>query len=308
MKRDNDLSVKRFDSLVKDIIKTYDEVGGINHIEGKNLPSWHGIVDIFQDFLKVIFPGFYGKKEISKQNIMFYAGNLLDSIYERLSDEIFKSICYGLECDNPACDKTSCRQDSREMCLHFMEQISHIRKLLEMDIQAAFNGDPAARTQEEVIVSYPFVLAITAHRIAHELYLHNIPLIPRIISEYAHSVTGIDIHPGAIIGESFFIDHGTGVVIGETTRIGDNVKIYQGVTLGALSVNQKISCKVEKPEKRHPTIEDNVTIYAGATILGGETVIGRGATIGGNVWLTRSVEPRVTVVMAKKDLTFIRNG
>ena len=292
--------------LVAEIEKTYDQIGGINHIEGRNLPSREIIVEIFQDLLKIIFPGYYGKKEITNRNISFYIGDLLDSIDERLTAETYKALCYICECMDKECDKAECRDQAREMCTHLLVQLPKVRKLLKGDVQAAFDGDPAAKSTEEVIVSYPFVLAITAHRIAHELYLHQVPLIPRIINEYAHSTTGIDIHPGANIGKNFFIDHGTGVVIGETTDIGDNVKIYQGVTLGALSIKKDRHGRAIKGEKRHPTIKDSVTIYAGATILGGRTVIGEGAVIGGNVWLTESVPAGTTVTLAKKDLAFKR--
>ncbi|MFH1760411.1 MAG: serine O-acetyltransferase EpsC, partial [bacterium] len=290
--------------LVSNIVKTYDQVGGINHIEGKNLPSRDVIIEIFLDFLKIIFPGYYGKKEITRRNISFYTGNILDSIYERLSSEIFKSLCFVCACNHENCDKSDCWDKAREICSHLLTLLPNIRRCLKGDISAAYHGDPAAKSSEEIIVSYPFVIAITAHRIAHELYLRNVELIPRIINEFAHSETGIDIHPGAKIGKNFFIDHGTGVVIGETSEIGNNVKIYQGVTLGALSIRKDKYGRAIKGEKRHPTIKNDVTIYAGATILGGKTVIGEKAVIGGNVWLTESVNPGVTVILAKHDLEF----
>jgi serine O-acetyltransferase len=180
----------------------------------------------------------------------------------------------------------SCKKEAEQVVLELLGQLPELRRKIHLDVEAAFEGDPAAKSHEEVILAYPGLEAISIHRFAHELWIRNIPLLPRMMSEYIHGKTGIDIHPGATIGESFFIDHGTGVVIGETTVIGKNVKIYQGVTLGALSVRKELSHK-----KRHPTIEDEVTIYAGATILGGETVIGRGSVIGGNVWITESIPP-----------------
>jgi serine O-acetyltransferase len=198
---------------------------------------------------------------------------------------------------------THCQERGQEEAINFLRELPQIKKTLTTDVQAAYDGDPAAKNVDEVIISYPGVFAITIHRIAHRLWQQNIPLLPRMMSEHAHSITGIDIHPGASIGESFFIDHGTGVVIGETTEIGDQVRIYQGVTLGALSL-PKDQVEQLRQEKRHPTIEDDVTIYAGATILGGETVIGRGSVIGGSVWITSSVPPGTKVFLAPPKLIY----
>jgi serine O-acetyltransferase len=295
-----------FMRLLSKLTSTYAKLGGINHIDGKNLPSRQAIMEIFNLFLKIIFPGYFDKKEVTQSNINFYAGDLLDTIYKRLSKETFKAICYNCNEKTKNCSTEVCEKQACEICYHLLSQLPKIRELLKMDIQAAFDGDPAAASNEEIIVSYPFVIAITAHRIAHELFVHDVPLIPRIFNEYAHVITGIDIHPGATIGRSFFIDHGTGVVIGETAEIGNNVKIYQGVTLGALSIKMDKKGRAIKGKKRHPTIKDKVTIYAGATILGGETVIGENSVIGGNVWLTESVQKNTTVTHAKKELKFIK--
>ncbi|MBN1257517.1 MAG: hypothetical protein JXA52_07410, partial [Planctomycetes bacterium] len=201
-------------------------------------------------------------------------------------------------------DKCNCTAVARKAAMQLMEAIPRIREVLKTDVAAAFNSDPAAKSYDEIILAYPGIQAISMHRIAHELYKAGVPLIPRIISEYAHSLTGIDIHPGATIGEYFFIDHGTGIVIGETTEIGDNVKIYMGVTLGALAPTQG---QLLRNTKRHPTIEDDVTIYAGATILGGKSVIGRGSVINGNVFLTKGVPPYTTVGMSSPELHFRGN-
>jgi serine O-acetyltransferase len=196
-----------------------------------------------------------------------------------------------------------CEQQGQEITMHFIRELPRIRALLSKDVRAAYEGDPAAKSYDEIIFSYPGLFAITVYRMAHQLYHQGVPLIPRIMSEYAHSITGIDIHPGAEIGESFFIDHGTGVVIGETSSLGNRVRIYQGVTLGALSL-PKDAVEGLRTTKRHPTIEDDVIIYSGVTILGGETVIGARSVIGGNVWLTSSVPPDSKVFMKKPELVF----
>jgi serine O-acetyltransferase len=290
--------------LMQKLTASYRSHGGINNIDGKNLPSRQAVEEIFQDLLQLVFPGFFGKKEITRPNLAFYIGSLADSIHTRLSREIFKSMDTGCKGLRNAGQISQCRERSERLSQRLLCQIPRLRRILQGDIQAAYDGDPAAQSTEEVILSYPFVIAITAHRIAHELYVWGVRIIPRMISEVAHSATGIDIHPGARIGHNFFIDHGTGVVIGETTVIGDNVKIYQGVTLGALSIKKDSSGKAIKGQKRHPTIGDRVTIYAGATILGGQTVIGREAVIGGNAWLTRSVSANTVVMLEDVKLKF----
>jgi serine O-acetyltransferase len=286
--------------LASRMVETYEAYGGINRLDLENLPSPQAVIAVLHDLLKVIFPGFRDGTGPRKSEISLFVDSLLDTIHIRLSHEVEKGLRY--ECRLKDCDSTGCEATARESSLALLEKLPSIRKTLKGDLQAAYNGDPAARTIEEVIVCYPFVEAITVHRIAHELYSMEVPLIPRIMSEWAHGRTGIDIHPGAEIGRGFFIDHGTGVVIGETTEIGDNVKIYQGVTLGALSFPKDDHGRVVKGGKRHPTIEDDVTIYAGATILGGKTVIGKGSVIGANAWLTSSVPPfsRVTIDVAVK--------
>lgn len=280
--------------IVDGIIDSYNTIGGINHIGGTNLPSRRGITNIIEDFETLIFPGYRAEEPLERADLRYTISEKVSRLMRNLATEIQKSLCYKrriqgrTSCphDSPRPDVNECREESEELSLELLNLLPDLRRRVRLDVEAAFVGDPAAKSEEEVILSYPGVEAIIIHRIAHEIWLRDIPLIPRMMSEYIHGKTGIDIHPGARIGRSFFIDHATAVVIGETTVIGNHVKIYQGVTLGAMSVE-----KDEADRKRHPTIEDHVTIYSGATILGGDTVIGAGSIIGGNVWITSSVPP-----------------
>jgi len=286
--------------IIGKIVDTYDREDGINHIEGPNLPSRDMIVDITTNFLDVLFPGYYEKKELSRGDLTYYIWEKIAFIYHHLSRENFKSlksVCGKQEDDKKLTER------SIEITFSILNKIPEIRDKLRGDLSAAFEGDPAAKSLDEIILSYPGTEAIAVYRVAHEIHLLNVPFIPRIMTEYAHSKTGIDIHPGATIGEHFFIDHGTGVVIGETTEIGKNVRIYQGVTLGALSIKKDASGNIERGKKRHPTIKDNVIIYAGATILGGETVVGEDSVIGGSVWLTESVPPCTILINKLPELT-----
>ena len=274
--------------LVEEIVENYKRSGGIDSLEGKDLPSKQVVIEVLEDLLTTIFPSYMGKKEVTKSNVRYFLGNILNSIYFRLVDEVEKSLKY--VCRRiKECPENVCHKRAQVVVKELLEKIPEIRTLLNGDIQAAYNGDPAAKSTDEIILSYPCVLAIATYRITHELYLRGVPLIPRIMSEYVHSQTGIDIHPGAKIGRNFFIDHGTGVVIGETTEIGDNVKIYQGVTLGALSFHKDEKGQIIKGGKRHPTVGNNVVIYSGVTILGGKTIIGDNVVIGGNSWITSSI-------------------
>lgn len=266
------------------------------------VPSDESVREILALFQEVLFIGYFGKQDIPDWELESHLHVLMSKLFDVLSTQIAKSLRHECEGIHEVCD--DCKSRGEEHAIVLLEKIPRIRKMLEGDVQAAYDGDPAAKSFDEVIFSYPCIKAILVHRIAHELYLQGIPLLPRIMSEYAHQVTGIDIHPGARIGKNFFIDHGTGVVIGETSVIGDNVKIYQGVTLGALSFPKDEKGNLLRGIKRHPTIEDNVTIYAGATVLGGNTVIGRGSTIGGNVWITESVPPGTKVVIEPPELSF----
>jgi serine O-acetyltransferase len=260
-----------------------------------SLPSEEVIIDILQRLRTVLYPGYFGKEQISRSGITYYVGELLYEVYELLSQEIYKA--FRRECEHGSQGTCSeCQEKAEESCLKLMRAVPNLRKILSLDVQAVLDGDPSAKSSDEVIFSYPGMMAITVYRIAHELQRLGVPLIPRIMTEHAHRKTGIDIHPGARIGKRFFVDHGTGVVIGETTEIGDNVKIYQGVTLGALSFPKEGASPVHG-KKRHPTIEDNVVVYAGATILGGDTVIGQDSIIGGNVWIVHSVPPKTKVTI-----------
>jgi serine O-acetyltransferase len=264
------------------------------------VPSDESVKEILGLFQKVLFIGYFGKQDVADWELESHLHVLMSQLYDVLSSQIAKSLRHKCEGAHQLCD--DCKSRGEEQALVLMRKIPQIRKTLEGDVRAALDGDPAAKSFDEVIFSYPCIKAIMVHRLAHELYAQRIPLLPRIMSEYAHALTGIDIHPGATIGRDFFIDHGTGVVIGETTVIGDHVKIYQGVTLGALSFPKDDRGNLLRGIRRHPTIEDHVTIYAGATVLGGDTIIGKGSTIGGNVWITKSVPPGTKVVIEPPEL------
>ena len=288
--------------IIGEIVDTYDSEDGINHIEGPNLPSRDRVVEVTASFLDVLFPGYYEKQELSRGDVTYYIWEKIAFIYHNLSRENLKSL---KAFNSKKLDNKTLTDRSIEITFAILKKIPEIREKLRGDVRAAYEGDPAAKGLDEIIISYPGVEAVAVYRVAHELHLLKIPLIPRIMTEYAHSKTGIDIHPGATIGENFFIDHGTGVVIGETTEIGNNVRIYQGVTLGALSIKTDASGKIERGKKRHPTIKDDVIIYAGATILGGKTVVGEHSVVGGSVWLTESVPPHSVLINKTPELTHL---
>ena len=291
--------------ITERLVASYTQVGAINQLDGKNLPSKHAIELITRDLLRLLFPGFFAEKLVHSSEINTETGMLVAAVLGNLEVEIGKSLEYY---PPPELPKKDLRPVARSYALEFLSSLPRLRELLQTDIEAAYNGDPAALSKEEVIVAYPFIEAIAVQRLAHELYLKNIALIPRIMTEWAHSRTGMDLHPGAIIGTHFFVDHCTGTVVGETCDIGNHVKMYQGVGLVAASLSPS---KVQglRGKKRHPTIEDHVTIYAGATIMGGDTVVGEHSTIGANVFLTNSVpayslviqEEANVKVMSKKD-------
>jgi serine O-acetyltransferase len=284
--------------LTEQLIASYARLGGINHLDGKNLPSKTAIASIAVDLLRLLFPGFFDEKPIHSSELKVEIANLMDLVAGRLEDEIYKSLEYA---PVEKLAKKDLRPAARAVTLDFLSKLPRVRELLQTDAEAAYQGDPAALSKEEVIVAYPFIEAISVQRLAHELYLKKIALIPRIMTEWAHSRTGMDLHPGAQIGSHFFVDHCTGTVVGETTVIGDHVKLYQGVGLVARSV---AGGQALQGKKRHPTIEDNVTIYAGATIMGGETVIGAGSTVGGNVFLMNSVPPYSVVIYEEGKTAF----
>ena len=274
------------ESVIGAITESYDGPEAINNLDSAALPNKRAVIEAFHHLKPVLYMGFYSTRGLNRVNLRHGISEHLYPAREILVEQIERAVRYEERMGRGPKIPDGWSED---VVLKFLGRVPAIRKLLNCDVKAAFEGDPAASSIEEVVFSYPSIEAITAYRVAHELQKHKVPMIPRIITESAHSCTGIDINPAAQIGECFFIDHGTGVVIGETTVIGNNVKIYQGVTLGALSVTRKDLPK--NGEKRHPTIEDDVTIYAGASIHGGDTVIGKGSVIGGNVWITKSVEP-----------------
>jgi len=276
--------------LTDELIASYAKVGGINHLEGANLPSKTAIAGITCALLRLLFPGFFDDKLIHSSELKIETANLMDQVLGQLEDEIYKSLEYSTRGERK---KKQLRADAHNLTLGLLSSLPRTRDLLQTDVEAAYSGDPAALSKEEVIVAYPFIEAIAVQRLAHELYLNQVALIPRIMTEWAHGRTGLDIHPGAQIGTHFFVDHCTGTVIGETCIIGDHVKLYQSVSLIARSLTggQQLRGK-----KRHPTLEDDVTIYAGATIMGGDTVVGSGSTIGANVFLTHSVAPHSLVI------------
>ena len=294
---------ERNEKLVNRIVRTYDGDSGINFIDVTNLPVKEKIIQLLDLLIEILFPGYTGKRSVTRQNVAPMVEQILTQLQADLSEQIEKALRH--QCRMQDCNTCDCKKMALQVTDQLLESLPDIRQLLKGDVHAAYDGDPAAASFEEIVISYPYIFAIAVHRIAHELYLRDVPLIPRIMSENAHTRTGIDIHPGARIGRNFFIDHGTGVVIGETTVIGENVKIYQGVTLGAMSFPKDERGRAIKGGKRHPTLEDFVTIYAEATILGNIT-IGKGAVVGANVWLRESVPPGITIAMSKKDIRYAK--
>lgn len=292
--------------VVEAVIENYGRHEGIAPISGTDLPNTDKVAAIVEDLLRFLFPGYFVPHGAEQDDIATHLSEAVQSLSVRLEDQIVKALhctrtvsqtLAGPQAETPApLGEEECRAKAHGAALSLFGQIPAIREVLIEDLQAAYDGDPAATRYEEIVLAYPCVIAISTYRLAHVLYAERVPLIPRIMTEHAHSRTGIDIHPGARIGRGFFIDHGTGVVIGETAEIGHNVKLYQGVTLGAKSFPKDAEGRAVKGIKRHPRIEDRVTIYSGATILGGDVVIGAGSVIGGNVWLTHSIPPRTTVL------------
>jgi len=286
------------EDVIDAVVASYDGPEEINNLESAALPNKRQVVQAYNHLKPVIYMGFYSQRSLTRNNLRYELSEHLYPACAILTDQIGRALSYEERAGHV---KTPWPVGwSEEVVVRLLRRLPELRRILNQDILAAFEGDPAAKSVEEVVFSYPVVEAITAHRIAHVLYTERVPIVPRIIAEYAHSLTGVDIHPGAQIGPGFFLDHGTGVVIGETSIIGHHAKMYQGVTLGALSTRRS-ECDDPGRQKRHPTIEDNVTIYAGATILGGDTVIGEGSVIGGNVWLVRSVPPNSKIFGKAKE-------
>lgn len=280
--------------IVSQLMESYSSVSGLNNADGLNLPSKPEVGAICEDLLRILFPGFHDEEVIHTDFLRELTTQRIESLGERLEDQV----CRSLRVDDPKCPK----ERARDLLVAFFDGLPAIRELLQTDVVAAFEGDPAAECHEEIVLAYPFLETMAIQRSAHHLYEVGVPLIPRIMTEWAHSRTGIDIHPGATIGTHFFIDHGTGVVIGETSVIGNRVKMYQGVALIGRSL---AGGQALKGQRRHPKIEDRVTIYAGTTIMGAETVIGAGSTIGANVFLTHSVQPRSLVFYEEKQLRIL---
>ena len=275
-------------TVVDALLASYREEPTAHHVGKRFIPDRRTIIEILEILTELLYPGFAGKLDLDQENLAYHIGGRVALLREKLERQAECCLCHADETASHL-DVRKCRLHGREVTDDFLSALPGIRRMLVLDVQAALNGDPAAGSVDEIILSYPGLYAITVHRIAHELYLLGVPLMPRMMSEHAHTVTGADIHPGARIGKSFFIDHATGVVVGETTVIGDRVRLYQGVTLGALSVPRDEAGNVLRGTKRHPTVEDDVTIYANATVLGGDTVLGKGSVVGGSAFLTRSV-------------------
>lgn len=285
------------------IVGTYTECSRTSHLGHKPLPGREAIAAILHDILDILYPGYWRRQNLHMGNIEYHVGDLVDRLHDNLIQQICRALQHEQFCSTgETSSATDVEAIAQQKAVDFLKKIPEIRKILEMDAQAAFEGDPAAKSYHEIIACYPGIEAVTIYRVAHELVLLGVPLIPRMMTERAHQLSGIDIHPGARIGPGFFIDHGTGVVIGETCDIGTNVKLYQGVTLGALSFPRDASGNIIRGKKRHPTLEDDVVVYANATILGGETIIGKAAVIGSSVWLTHSVDPHTVVTMEKPSL------
>ena len=287
--------------LTERIVETYEECGGINHLGHSPLPSYREVVEILGDFREILFPGYGRRQNLHMGNVGHHVGVLIDDLHDRLTQQITRAFRHDCKAQDL---ETDFEAEAQLVAVRLLESIPELRKTLAEDVQAAFDGDPAAKNIDEIVFCYPGLSAIAVFRIAHELFRLGVPLIPRMMTEYAHGKTGIDIHPGATIGRRFFIDHGTGVVIGETTHIGDGVKIYQGVTLGALSFPRDADGNILRDLKRHPTIEDEVVIYANATILGGNTVIGHHSVVGSSAWITESIDPYTTVAIEKPRLRY----
>lgn len=289
--------------LVEGMLESYRAEPRLQYVDRHYLPSREDSLEILRLCLDLLFPGYYGRQDLTAENLPYHVGETMDLLREKLRAQIERCLCYcreSLQGEDP--DVGACRCRARDLTDRFLAALPALRQSLAEDAQAALEGDPAAHCLDEVVLAYPGFLAIAVHRLAHALHLLEVPLMPRIMSEWAHSKTGADIHPGARIGRRFFLDHATGAVVGESADLGDGVRLYQGVTLGALSLPRDESGRVVREAKRHPTVEDDVTIYANATVLGGRTVVGRGAVIGGSVFLTRGVPPGHRVTMEPPNL------
>lgn len=288
--------------LTDRIVESYTQFDEINHLGHCPLPRYEAVIGAVKDVIELIYPGYGRREKLHIGNVTYHVGNLIDGLHDKLTNQIARAIMHENRVLGDIDTPVDCEAKGQEQAIDFLEMIPRLRKTLATDVRAAFDGDPACKSLDEVIFCYPGLEAITAHRIAHEFYKMKVPYIPRMIAEWSHKKTGIDIHPGATIGDYFFIDHGTGVVIGETCHIGNHVKIYQGVTLGAISFPKDSEGNLVRDQKRHPTLEDRVVIYANATVLGGNTTIGHDSVLGSSVWVTSTIDPHTTVIMDKPKL------
>ena len=299
----------RLPDVTDQVVATYSQIGTINHLGHSPLPHNDAVIEITHDLMEVIYPGYQRRQKLHAGNVAYHVGDLLEGLSNALTQQIARALRHKQALANSDDPQSADANDAfeelaKQKTIALLESLPRLRELLATDVQAAYDGDPAAQGLDEIILCYPGLRAITVHRLAHELYGLDVPFIPRMMAEWSHNRTGIDIHPGATIGPSFFIDHGTGVVIGETTEIAAHVKLYQGVTLGALSFPKDDSGQLVRGQKRHPTIEEGVVIYANATVLGGETVIGSRSVIGASVSLIQSVPPNTVVTIEKPQLKF----
>jgi serine O-acetyltransferase len=304
-----DLSLRaRIPQLTDRIVDSYRDIGSLNHLGHCPLPSSTAVIEIAEHLKEIIFPGYRRRQNLNLDNVVYYVGDLVDSLHDSLTEQIARALRYGADVLGIECDQKKIadfEMIAQEKAIQFLETIPDLRSILASDVQAAHDGDPASQAADEIIFCYPGLEAISVYRIAHELHKLDVPLIPRMLSEWAHSRTGIDIHPGAKIGRSFFIDHGTGVVVGETSEIANNVKLYQGVTLGAISFPRDADGNIIRGRKRHPTLEEGVVVYSNVTILGGETVIGANSVVGAGVSiLNKKIDPNTVVTVEKPTLRF----
>ena len=292
----------RLPEVVAAVVESCRTVPHVAHIDAALIPSKEEITGVVRLMFDLVFPGFFGRQEVDWPSLPYHVGQEVTELFDRLSLQVSRSIRH--ECRRTESLCSHCLDTGQRQALQFLERLPEVRSLVSGDVVAAYRGDPAAKSYDEVVFCYPGLYAVTVYRLAHVLHDVGVPVLPRMMTEHAHGLTGIDIHPGARIGREFFIDHGTGVVIGETCDIGEGVTLYQGVTLGALSFARDEQGDLVRGAKRHPTIEDDVVIYSGATILGGTTVIGKGCVIGGNVWLTESVPPGTKVTLETPRLVY----
>lgn len=289
--------------LTQKIVDTYHEITTINHLGHCPLPNYDVVVSAIEDLKEILYPGYRRREGLHAGNVMYHVGDLIDKLHDKLTAQIGRALRHDAMGSTGGVDpEMDYEALGQAKAIQFLEMLPELRHMLALDVKAAFEGDPAVKNPDEIVFCYPGLEAITIYRLAHALYELEIPLIPRMMTEWAHGRTGIDIHPGAQIGKYFFIDHGTGVVVGQTCEIGDHCKLYQGVTLGALSFPTDNDGQLIRGAKRHPTLEDHVIVYANATILGGHTIIGHHSVVGSSVWLTKSVDPHTTVVLDKPKL------